>query len=82
MLTEYSFFYSHIRYLVAINFGGSSETHDYTSFHSTIDATSSAVMTTGSDVGFNTDADVDTTKLTLGPLQGIVVSWDFKAKEL
>lgn len=69
-------------YLVAINFGDNAETHDYTSSHGTIQSTATAVKTTGSDVGFSVDDDVETESLRLSPLQGIVVSWDFKAKEL
>lgn len=69
-------------YLVAINFGVRAEKHDYTSYHSTIQSPATAVLVTGSDVGFSVDDDVNTNSLTLSPLQGIVVSWDFKAKEL
>ena len=75
-------FHYYFRYLVAINFGNKAETHDYTSYHSTIQAAATAVLTTGSDVGFNVEDEVEADSLTLGPLQGIVVSWDYKAKEL
>ena len=69
-------------YLVAINFGSKAETHDYTSYHSTIQAAATVELTTGSDVGFSVEDEVNADSLTLGPLQGIVVSWDYKAKEL
>jgi hypothetical protein len=75
-------FHFYFRYLVAINFGNKAETHDYTSYHSTIQAAATAELTTGSDVGFSVEDEVNADSLTLGPLQGIVVSWDYKAKEL
>ena len=75
-------FYFYFRYLVAINFGSKAETHDYTSYHSTIQAAATVELTTGSDVGFSVEDEVNADSLTLGPLQGIVVSWDYKAKEL
>lgn len=75
-------FHFNFRYLVAINFGNKAETHDYTSYHSTIQADAIAELITGSDVGFSVEDDVEADSLRLGPMQGIVVSWDYKAKEL
>ncbi|XP_048728393.2 alpha-glucosidase-like isoform X2 [Ostrea edulis] len=69
-------------YLVAINFASVPQKRDYTKFHSTIQSTASFDLTTGGSESFDSDIDVDTSDLTLGPMQGVVVSWDFVAKEL
>lgn len=67
---------------MAINFASVPQKRDYTKFHSTIQSTASFDLTTGGSESFDSDTDVDTSDLTLGPMQGVVVSWDFVAKEL
>lgn len=69
-------------YLVAINFANTAQTRDYAKSHSTIQSKASFQLTTGGSESFDADTDVDTTSLTLGPMQGVVVSWDYVAKEL
>ncbi|KAK3105977.1 hypothetical protein FSP39_009976, partial [Pinctada imbricata] len=69
-------------YLVAVNFGTSSATRDFTAGHSTIEKTATVEFSTGSAAGFEMEADVDTSELSLPPNQGVVVSWDYVAKEL
>lgn len=70
------------RYLVAINFGNTAQTRDYTTAHSTIQSKASFDLTTGGSQSFDSDTDVDTSSLALGPMQGVAVSWDYVAKEL
>nr|XP_022331218.1 neutral and basic amino acid transport protein rBAT-like isoform X4 [Crassostrea virginica] len=69
-------------YLVAINFGNTAQTRDYTTAHSTIQSKASFDLTTGGSQSFDSDTDVDTSSLALGPMQGVAVSWDYVAKEL
>lgn len=69
-------------YLVAINFAKKAQLRDYAKAHSTIQSKASFQLTTGGSESFDADTDVDTSSLTLGPLQGVVVSWDYVAKEL
>ncbi|XP_061173906.1 alpha-glucosidase-like [Saccostrea echinata] len=69
-------------YLVAINFAETAQKRDYTSSHSTIQTKASFDLTTGGSESFDADTDVDPSSLTLGPMQGVVVSWDYVAKEL
>lgn len=69
-------------YLVAINFANAAQSRDYAKAHSTIQSKASFQLTTGGSESFDADTDVDTSNLKLGPLQGVVVSWDYVAKEL
>lgn len=78
----YVVFFYHLRYLVAINFANTAQSRDYAKAHSTIQSKASFELTTGGSESFDADTDVDTSSLTLGPQQGVVVSWDYVAKEL
>lgn len=69
-------------YLVAINFASTAQSRDFAKAHSTIQSKASFELTTGGSESFDADTDVDTSSLTLGPQQGVVVSWDYVAKEL
>lgn len=67
---------------MAINFAKKAQLRDYAKARSTIQSKASFQLTTGGSESFDADTDVDTSSLTLGPLQGVVVSWDYVAKEL
>lgn len=69
-------------YLIAINFGQATETNDFTGTHSTIKTTATVELTTGNDVGYKVGSDISTESITLQSHQGIVVSWNYAAKEL
>jgi hypothetical protein len=74
--------YIFFRYLVAINFGSTSSKDDYrAAFNISIPAEASVAMTTANGLSFKKDDKVDTTKLELGPQQGVVLTWDYVIKE-
>ncbi|XP_033760798.1 neutral and basic amino acid transport protein rBAT-like [Pecten maximus] len=67
-------------YLVAINFGTSSQTRSYYGYTS-VEKDAEVAMTSGPDVDMEVEAEVTTDSITLGANQGVVLSWDFVAKE-
>ncbi|OWF43493.1 neutral and basic amino acid transport protein rBAT-like [Mizuhopecten yessoensis] len=67
-------------YLVAINFGTTSQTRSYYGYAS-VEKDAEVAMTSGPDVGLEVESEVTTDSITLGPKQGVVLSWDFVAKE-
>jgi len=67
-------------YLVAINFGPNSESRDFSSSHSTVQ--SEVIVTYSLRSDYAADDEVESDGLTLGPYGGLVVSWDYMAKEL
>ncbi|XP_033732800.1 maltase 2-like [Pecten maximus] len=69
-------------YLVVINFSHEEQTRDYYLSHGSIEKAATVELTTGSDVGYYPEDDIDTRSITLGSYQGVVVSWDYVAKEL
>ncbi|XP_069120290.1 alpha-glucosidase-like isoform X2 [Argopecten irradians] len=69
-------------YLVIINFSHEEQTRDYYTSHGSIEKAATVELTTGNDVSYYPEDDIDTRSITLGGYQGIVVSWDYVAKEL
>ncbi|XP_069120291.1 amino acid transporter heavy chain SLC3A1-like [Argopecten irradians] len=67
-------------YLVAINFGTSAQLRKYYGYTS-VEKDAEVAMTTGPDVSYKVESEVTTTSITLGPYQGVVLSWDYVAKE-
>ncbi|XP_060067990.1 neutral and basic amino acid transport protein rBAT-like [Ylistrum balloti] len=67
-------------YLIAINFGTTSQTRSYFGYTS-VEKDAEVAMVSGPDVGLEVESEVTTDSITLGPSQGIVVSWDYLAKE-
>ncbi|OWF43494.1 neutral and basic amino acid transport protein rBAT-like isoform X2 [Mizuhopecten yessoensis] len=69
-------------YLIAINFSHEEQTRDFYTSHDSIEKAATVEFTTGNDVSYNMEDNVDTRSITLGGFQGVVVSWDYVAKEL
>ncbi|KAL4228367.1 Alpha-amylase domain [Mactra antiquata] len=67
-------------YLVAVNFGTSSVTRDFTGSHDTIP--SEAVVALSHMSSQEVEDDADPSSLEIGPMGAVVVSWDYVAKEL
>ena len=74
------YLYHFIRYLVAINFGANSESRDFSDSHSTVQ--SKVIVTLSHGTEYAVDDEVESDDLTIGPYGGLVVSWDYMAKEL
>ncbi|KAL8564649.1 hypothetical protein ACOMHN_004143 [Nucella lapillus] len=69
-------------FLVALNFANTTVSKNYAGTYSTIPSEASVVLRTGSDVRHKKGDKVSTSGLELGPHQGVVLSWDYVAKEL
>ncbi|KAK3607837.1 hypothetical protein CHS0354_031339 [Potamilus streckersoni] len=67
-------------YLVAINFASSEVSGDFTGSHDTVQ--DKGAVEIDSEFIYSSEAEVDPKSLKLKPYNGIVVSWDYKAKEL
>ncbi|XP_045209574.2 alpha-glucosidase-like [Mercenaria mercenaria] len=67
-------------YLVAVNFGPNSETRDYIGSHDTIPDKAEVVLSHSSS--YSLEDEVELNSLEVGPYGGVVVSWDYVAKEL
>ncbi|KAL3837297.1 hypothetical protein ACJMK2_022664 [Sinanodonta woodiana] len=65
-------------YLVAINFGSGEVSGDFTGSHSSVQVKGTVEI----DSEYSSEADVDPKSLKLKPYNGVVVSWDYMAKEL
>lgn len=70
------------RFLVAINFGSGTETRKYTDTHDTIPEEADVELTTENGVKLQVGNTASLTSLELGPYQGVVLSWEYVAKEL
>ncbi|XP_071101382.1 alpha-glucosidase-like isoform X1 [Haliotis cracherodii] len=69
-------------FLVAINFGSGTETRKYTDTHKTIPEEADVELTTENGVKLQVGNTASLTSLELGPYQGVVLSWEYVAKEL
>ncbi|XP_076437122.1 alpha-glucosidase-like isoform X2 [Babylonia areolata] len=69
-------------FLVALNFANTTVWKNYGGTYNTIPGEASVALRTGSDVKYNKGDKVSTSGLELGPHQGVVLSWDYVAKEL
>lgn len=67
-------------YLVAVNFGPNKESRDYRGSHDTIPDKAEVVLSQGSE--YDLEDEVEMKSLEIGPYGGVVVSWDYVAKEL
>lgn len=67
---------------MALNFANRSVTRDYYRTYYTIPSDATVALRTGSDVSYRKGDKVSTSGLRLGPHQGVVLSWDYVAKEL
>ncbi|KAK7092497.1 hypothetical protein V1264_008234 [Littorina saxatilis] len=69
-------------FLVALNFANTSATRSYHGTYYTIPSEATVALRTGSDVPYTKGDKVSTSGVYLGPHQGVVLSWDYVAKEL
>ncbi|XP_067685673.1 alpha-glucosidase-like isoform X2 [Haliotis asinina] len=69
-------------FLVAINFGSGTETRKYTDTHDTIPESADVELTTENGVKLQVGGTAQCASLELGPYQGVVLSWEYVAKEL
>lgn len=67
--------------MVAVNFGATSQTRSFYGRYTNVEKEAEVAMTSGPDVGLVLEDKVMTDSITLGPLQGVVVTWDFVANE-
>lgn len=67
-------------YLVAVNFGPNTEKRDFIGSHDTIPETGEVVLSHSSS--YELEAEAELGSLEIGPYGGVVVSWDYVAKEL
>ena len=69
-------------YLVAVNFGFSKLSATFTGSHSTIPNTGKVELVSGSNSGITRGQSIGLDPLTLAAEEGVVISWDYEAKEL
>lgn len=69
-------------FLVALNFANQSVTGNFYGTYETIPSEGSVTLVTGKDVGYAKGDKISTSGVNLGPYHGIVISWDYVAKEL
>lgn len=69
-------------FLVALNFANKSVTRDFYGSYYTIPSDATVALRTGSDVAYRKGDKVSSSGIQLGPHQGVVLSWDYVAKEL
>uniref|UniRef100_A0A0B7B5B9 Glycosyl hydrolase family 13 catalytic domain-containing protein n=1 Tax=Arion vulgaris TaxID=1028688 RepID=A0A0B7B5B9_9EUPU len=69
-------------FLVALNFVNKTVNKAYTGVHETIPGSAKVELVTGAGATHSKGDNADLTNLPLAPFEGIVVSWDYQAKEL
>ncbi|CAG5126663.1 unnamed protein product [Candidula unifasciata] len=69
-------------YLVALNFAGKDVQKDFRGVHPSIPASATVEIVTGKGARHTKSGSAHLNSLALAPFEGIVVSWDYKAKEL
>jgi len=68
--------------MIAINFDDTTHDRKYYGSHHSIERKVTVELTTGSDVGHSNGDQINTDSISLGPYQGVVVSWAYVAEEL
>ncbi|KAK7481050.1 hypothetical protein BaRGS_00027686 [Batillaria attramentaria] len=69
-------------FLVALNFANETVSRSFRGAYETIPSQGSVALVTGTDVSYTKGDKISTSGVTLGPYQGVVLSWDYVAKEL
>lgn len=86
LTTNFLFHYCNLciyhSYLVALNFAGKEVTKDFSGVHGTIPDSATVEIVSGVGALHSKGESANLNSLSLAPSEGIVVSWDYKAKEL
>lgn len=67
---------------MALNFAGKEVTKDFSGVHATIPDSATVEIVSGVGALHSKAGSANLNSLSLAPSEGIVVSWDYKAKEL
>lgn len=67
---------------MALNFAGKEVTKDFSGVHTTIPDSATVEIVSGAGALHSKAGSANLNSLSLAPSEGIVLSWDYKAKEL